>query len=242
MIFDIVTDFLFPKVCIICNTYGSFICKTCFNQIKFIEGARCPKCSIPYPYDEVSHLCIKCIKQKRSFDKLVSLFSYEGYGKIIIEKIKFSGYWSALEALSEKIIERFEIDETDNINSIYTFSRHPEFDFITYVPTTNRRLIEKNYNLPKKIAKFLGKLLKKPVVCSITKVRETERQMNLPLNERENNLRGAFSKKVEAKGKSIILVDDIATTCATVDECSKTLKKAGAEYVLVFTLARTPKF
>ena len=75
---------------------------------------------------------------------------------------------------------------------------------------------------------------------NLQRIRWTEPQVNLPAHERPGNVRGAFAmeRQAEVAGKRVVLVDDVFTTGATTDACARVLRKAGAEDVVVFTLAR----
>jgi ComF family protein len=112
------------------------------------------------------------------------------------------------------------------------------------IPLHKKRLRTRGYNQSALVAKRLSKesgigarfdLLEKKV--------ETRPQVGLSLNERLNNVKGSFVIKDPAfiKGRDILLVDDVMTTGATVNECSKILKKSGALRVDVITIARTSK-
>jgi ComF family protein len=119
-----------------------------------------------------------------------------------------------------------------------------EADMIAPVPLHYWRMISRRYNQSAIIAGALSKEMGKPVALDLLKrVRATPTQGHLNAKQRFRNVRRAFalSRKHDVKGKVIVLIDDVYTTGATVRECAKVLKKAGAGKVHVLTLARVVK-
>jgi ComF family protein len=115
------------------------------------------------------------------------------------------------------------------------------FEVIIPVPLYPSRLRERGFNQSLVLGRILGRFLHKPVVIKgLRRTRNTVPQVELDHAQREKNVRGAFEvgDSQEIKGKSVLLVDDVFTTGATVNECTKVLKKAGAGQVYVLTLAR----
>lgn len=109
------------------------------------------------------------------------------------------------------------------------------------VPLHHKRLREREFNQSLLLAKKIGKALKIPLIPdNLQRIRWTRPQIELKGEERLINVKGAFALKNHKtiEGKSILLIDDVYTTGATVRECSKILKKAGVEKVYVLTLAR----
>ncbi len=116
----------------------------------------------------------------------------------------------------------------------------PLADGIVPVPVTVRTLRERGFNQTVLLSKILSKELRVPLRMNMLyKKRETRPQIGLGAKERTRNLRNAFEVREKAGDLRLILLDDVMTTGATVRECSKVLKKAGAEEVVVVTLARS---
>jgi ComF family protein len=122
----------------------------------------------------------------------------------------------------------------------------PDFDFTEYtllipVPLHIKRLRERGFNQSLLLAYKLGGKYKLPVNFSLIKRRKaTLTQTGLNKTEREENIKGAFVVIDEKKvcDENIILIDDVYTTGATINECAKTLLKTGAQKVAALTLAR----
>jgi ComF family protein len=115
----------------------------------------------------------------------------------------------------------------------------PVIDGILPVPLTLKGLRERGFNQSLLMAKVLSKNLQVPLFMDIlSKKKETLPQIGLSKKERSTNLKKAFEVKGDIKGLRLLLIDDVMTTGATVTECSKVLMNAGAQEVIVLTLAR----
>ena len=116
----------------------------------------------------------------------------------------------------------------------------PTIDAIVPVPLHRQRERERGFNQAEILASVLGNRLRRPVLrTALERIRATPPQRGKP-RERIRNVRGAFGvgKPEKIKDRTLLLVDDVFTTGATVNECAKILMKAGARRVLVYTLAR----
>ena len=113
-----------------------------------------------------------------------------------------------------------------------------KFDYILFVPLHKKRMRRRGFNQAEKIAKSLSKLINISVVDNIERIYNTERLYKLNKDEREKELKNVFvlkDSKHELKNKNILLVDDIFTTGATVNEISKLLKLKNVNKVYVMT-------
>jgi ComF family protein len=114
-------------------------------------------------------------------------------------------------------------------------------DYIIGVPVTKKRLGERGYNQTNLIAKELSKILGIEYISNmLVKIRDTEHQSKLTKTERKFNIKNCFEVAdiYDVSNKKILLIDDIFTTGATVNECSRILKKAGAKKVIVSTILK----
>ena len=114
-------------------------------------------------------------------------------------------------------------------------------DVVTFVPMTAKEIKERGYNQSELLAEEVAKRLNLPITSTVLKIKETDKQKRLTAKERRENLKGVFAvaDKTAIKGKRILLVDDVITTGATVNECSAVLKKAGATKVSSLTACIT---
>ncbi len=221
-------DLFFPPSCPICEEGGNEgICPSCMAGMRLIHSPLCPFCGIPFSSSVSSdHLCGDCMKHKRRFSLARSAGTYEGTLLDAIHLLKYRGKTALAHPLASLL--------TDTIDG-------QEYDIITPVPLHRKRLQERGFNQSLLLARSVAKKHKIPIdYLSLRRVRATTPQINLSGNERKANVRGAFEvrKGVPFSKKRVLLIDDVYTTGATVSECSKALKKAGANEVGVLTLAR----
>jgi len=196
-----------------CEKEGEWICKNCYNKI--------------------NALSVFCFAEylENNLDILVSPYQYkeaETIGKII-QHLK---YYYVLEL--KKVITNLLVDFVNNNHNFFK-----NIEVIVPVPLHARRFAERGFNQAEEIAKILGGILNKPVSNNLTRMRYTKQQARLNKQERQNNVVGAFKIKTPSllEGK-VLLVDDVFTTGATINECAKVLRQAGVEKILAFTLAR----
>ncbi len=110
------------------------------------------------------------------------------------------------------------------------------------VPLHKKRLRERGFNQSLAIASYVARTLELPLASSaLARIRNTAPQTGLNGTQRNGNVKGAFAANdnKRLKRRTVILVDDVFTTGATANECSRVLKRAGADEILVATLART---
>jgi len=144
--------------------------------------------------------------------------------KEAIHLLKFSGVKRLAKPLGNFIVELVE----------------DEFDALVAVPLHIKRLREREFNQSALLCHHLSRKFNKPLLHNaLTKNRETFLQTSLSGEERRRNLKGAFSASRDIGGMRLLLVDDVITTGATVNECSATLKRAGAKEIIVTALARS---
>jgi competence protein ComFC len=108
---------------------------------------------------------------------------------------------------------------------------------LAFVPVTKRKLIDRGFNQSEVLAEKLAKNLNLKIFSGLVKIKDTEDQANLGFEKRLHNLKDVFKVKSHSP-KKIILVDDIKTTGATLKECAKVLKEAGAKEIIALTILR----
>lgn len=217
---------LYPEdiTCDICGTetFGSNLCPECLSTVKFNDKYSCPVCGRKTLRPEI---CMECKNKPPLFTKAVSAFLYEDGVTILISKFK-NGKPHLKEYFADKIAERLV--------------GFPEIDCITYVPLTKKSLYKRGYNQSRLLAKALSKRVSTPVVYgAIKRIKGGHAQKGLTQKQRIENVKSAFKikKRKEIKGKNVLLVDDILTTGATVNEICRILLKAGAAKTYVATVA-----
>lgn len=225
-------NFLSGEKCYICGKKNFFICEDCGKTLAYIDGRNCSICLSSLQVESIENklICGECLKNPPSFKKVFSLFWYEGAIREIVHEIKFRQkyyYLPELLGVAKKKI--------DNI-----FSEIGNIDYIVPMPLSKKRKIKRGYNQALLIAKELSKISKVPILKDfLIKNKELPPLMSLSREERFKYIGGAFSIAKKKCVDTIVLVDDIITTTATVREASITLKKGGCNEIYVFTICRT---
>jgi ComF family protein len=191
----------------------------------------CSRCGLPFVSREgEDHTCSECLTERKYFRKARAFGIYQGALMEAIHQLKYGGKTSLSKPLSTLAKETF-----------YRFWDASSTDLLLPVPLHIKRLRERGFNQTHLVNKKWARLEGIPFDgLTLSRSRWTEPQTSLARAERRKNVKGAFSllHPDRVKGVRILLVDDVFTTGATVNECSKVLMKAGAESVDVLTLAR----
>ena len=215
-----------------CNPY---ICPSCYGKLNIISGARCMKCSRPIE-DSAAEYCADCASKIRHFDQGISLLIHDDISKKIIYGLKYSNKRDNADALAYEAARRL----ADVI--VYW---NP--DVIVPVPVHKKRELERGYNQAEVLArKFIGFLDDVGIEYRLDarllkRNKQTIAQKKLGNEQRQDNLKNAFdvNEKVlkYCEYKSVLLIDDIYTSGATLSECARTLKNAGIEKVYFLTFS-----
>ena len=231
-------QFFLPPQCPCCETFlkegQQGFCSTCRSKIRWIEPPFCSICGIPFVSKEVeNHPCGACLTQRRYFTIARALGAFEGSLQTAIHRWKYEGKTHLTPFFAERMAEGLD-----------RFWEPNTLDLLIPIPLHIQRLRERGFNQALLLVKELSRRTGIPYAKAILKKKKpTVPQVNLSGAEREKGLRRAFHviEKEKLLGKSVLLVDDVYTTGATVNECSKVLLKGGAERVDVFTLAHAIK-
>ncbi|HHE67490.1 MAG TPA: ComF family protein [Candidatus Parcubacteria bacterium] len=229
-------DLFFPSFCLNCQREGSFFCQDCLSLIETSRAQYCPFCKKPKIVSgEIK--CLFCQKNK-SLDSLFAAASYQNpLLKRAIFLLKYKPFVKELaKPLSFLIIKHFQL-----LDYPPSFLRNKNGFVLIAVPLSKKKLKKRGFNQSEEIAKELSRFLEIPLYNKVLlKTRETLSQTGLNKEERIKNVEGAFlvQNKEKIENKKVLLVDDVFTTGATMEECAKVLKKAGAERVIGVALAR----
>lgn len=219
-------DLIFPNRCTFCDSVSTEqICPKCLDSVRFISPPFCDVCGVPFISHAVnSHTCGECLNKKRHFAWARGVLVYNDATAKAIHRFKYA-YDTTFSSPLGSIIADYPLEE---------------FDLIMPVPLHIKRLRDRGFNQSLLLANAVGKRHGIAVDrFALKRTRWTEPQVNLSRAERKANVRGAFDVHGEVKDKRILLVDDVYTTGATVNECSRTLINSGAREVCVLTLSRT---
>ncbi len=209
---------LFTNHCPYCNKLigkNDSLCNDCKENLPIIGDERCKYCG-------AEKIRCSCKKHRKGFEAIVAPFYYENGIKSAIHNLKFNGKEFVADVLAQDMAE-IVAKEYENIN----------FDFICYVPFAFAQRVKRPYNQSKLLALNLSEKLNIPVKNVMVKHFNTKSQHNTPYKERAGNVFGIYdvAENVDVKGKTILLVDDVKTSGATLDECAWILRIRGAEKV-----------
>lgn len=236
---NIFLDILFPIHCLTCQKYGSIFCDKCLEKIKFLEEQICPYCEkIATPKGS---LCPRCKEKSQERDFL-------GYLNFLIAATRYkeNGMGKIIHSYKYNFIRSLSIPLGKILVSALLQNEIAIPDIIVPVPLHKRRERWRGFNQAELLSVFISKNLTPgleiPIETSlILRKKFTPPQMKIKrYQERKVNLQNAFSANPasDISGKYIILVDDVATTGATLFECAKVLKQGGAKKVGAIVLAR----
>jgi len=207
------------------------ICWNCRRNFEIIVHPFCDICGDPVDGEvDGRFLCHACAERMPEFDRARSAVRYTRVARTTIHALKYYGMIHLARdfaCLMEACV-RTHFDGTN-------------FDLVTYVPMHMLREMFRGYNQAELLARRLAKLLGgKPVSDCLTRKVRTRKQAGLNARDRRRNVEGSFNvnRPEWIDGRRILLVDDVMTTGATVNECATALKEGGAAQVFVVTAAR----
>ena len=217
---------LLPQDCFLCAAPAGdcLLCPACLASLPRLTAERCPICALPAPGAAV---CGACLKQAPHFDATQAVFRYEFPLDRLIRSLKYAHRLAGADFLGR---------------ALATLPVPFRPDLILPVPLAPARLAERGFNQALEIARPLARTLGVPLEISrVHRRRDTAPQASLPWKERKQNIRHAFECELDLTDRTVLVVDDVMTTGATLDELSRTLKAHGAARVENFVLARTLK-
>lgn len=228
-------DLIMPPACFSCRAPVAephALCSDCWNKISFLAGPECALCGLPFDLDPgPGTLCGPCLARQPDFDRARSVVRYDDASKGAILAFK----------------------RADRLDIVPAFARwleragRPllvESDVIVPVPLHPWRLWRRRYNQAAMLAAALARLTNLPhAPLALSRTRPTPSQGTMPsAKARRRNVRGAFkvpeTRRSLVAGKTVLLIDDVYTTGATLEACAKALKRGGAARVFVLTIAR----
>lgn len=220
-------DWLYPPVCAGCGGPGERWCERCQAAVKRMQGEVCPVCGA---MKSGLGACAQCRTTRPHFKGLRAWAIYEGSLRKAIHQLKYKRDLALGEALARPLIELWP-------------RLGWEVDLLLPVPLGVARLAERGYNQSALLARPLALAHSIPYrPQGLKRLRETRSQVELSAQERRLNVRGAFQGEARVvSGKRVLVVDDIATSGATLDACALALLEAGALEVVCLTLARAGK-
>ena len=223
---------IFKQNCVLCASCiesnianNHAVCKPCLNDLPWHPKTSCPQCGLA----SSGMVCGSCLNSPPDFDATISVFLYAYPIDAMMQRYKYGSLLNLGDAFGELLAEKIHIEN---------------IDLIIPMPMHRQRLKERGFNQALEIAKVLTKNAKEKLdYKSVERQTLTPPQASLPLKERVKNIKGAFKVNADKldiiQGKRIAIVDDVMTTGASLNELTKTLKKAGAAHVECWVITRT---
>ena len=231
-------SFFFPDVCYGCQTFiqGQGLCAECYKQFTFLDSSCCRYCGQPFPVTLSSSStlqCGSCTLKPMGLDGLVSAFLYNEASRPLIINFKHKGQFLPLDFFINCLLRRKAV-VSDSV------------DYIVPVPLHWTRLLKRGFNQSALLAQNLSRKMHIPYAPTLLKrTVATPSQGALSMKNRHQNVKKAFvvpeKFKLSIAKKHILIIDDVVTTGATLNECAYALKKGGAQKVSALSLALVPR-
>ncbi len=197
------------------------ICEDCWSELPWLAAPCCTICAHPLPMPGV---CGRCLAEPPNFDRVIASTCYRFPVDGLIQSYKYGGQLATIRALADMLI----------------LHKPQQADLIVPMPLSVQRLRERGFNQALELARVVAQSVQAPIDAKIcVKTRDTSPQTRLPWKERHKNIRGAFVVQGDVTGRHVVVIDDVLTTGATLNELARNLKRAGAASVTGWIIART---
>ena len=221
-----IADWVYPPVCAGCGKAGFRFCPKCLSEVKVFTGNHCLFCGKPIPFSQ--KICQKC------------------HGSPLI--ITDLSSWAEFEGPLREAIHHFKYQQDIGLGDYFCgflisliIKRNWQFDLVVPVPVSKSRLKSRGYNQSELLSRPIARYFRVDhTTKALIRVKETESQFSLSVAERNRNMEDAFfGFPAKLNGRRVLVVDDIITTGATMNQCAKALLQAGAKEVYGVSVAKT---
>ncbi|MCL2523152.1 MAG: ComF family protein [Betaproteobacteria bacterium] len=216
---------LLPGSCLLCggDAGAALLCLPCQGELPALPAARCPQCGEATALGE---RCGACLLEAPHFARVVARWPYEFPVDRLVHALKYRHQTAIAHWLGEQMAAELPDGE----------------HWLVPMPLHRERLRDRGFNQALEIARVLARRRRLPLIAKgLRRLRPTAPQADLDQRQRQRNVRGAFACDIDLAGRSVILVDDVMTTGASVNECARVLRQCGAEEVTVAVAARALK-
>jgi len=235
-----VLDFVLPPRCLICSVSTSgaplpWVCQRCWGAVEYITPPTCAQCGQPLaaPAEGIAtttHRCGACLLTPPTYDRARAVGLYEGVLRDLIHAMKYQRIYGLVRPLGDLLQQHFP-----------THWSAPPPAALVPVPLHRSKLRSREFDQALALARHVSQGVGIPLWADVlVRHRPTLSQVGLNAVERRRNIRDAFTvqKPQCCAGKALLIIDDVYTTGATVQECARLLRQAGATRVDVYTVAR----
>lgn len=223
--FSALLDVLLPRACLLCGDHArNALCDACTVDLPRLDGLLCPVCATPLAAPAPA--CGSCLTSPPAFDATLAPLRYAFPVDRLIQHLKYAHRLACVDIFTRCMLDGLR----------------PVGMLIMPVPLSARHLQERGFNQALELARPLAHALNLPLdATTLIRPRDTLPQSRLPWRARRGNVRHAFACNRDLTGKTVIVVDDVMTTGATLDAVARTLKDHGAERVVNWVAARALK-
>ncbi|MEP4703669.1 MAG: ComF family protein, partial [Hyphomicrobiales bacterium] len=226
--------FILPPRCLACDELVAEqggLCATCWQEMPFIESPFCDRTGKPMAFDlKDTIVSAEALANPPIYRKMRAPTRYEGTARRMILSFKFHDRLDLTPHLARLMVR----SGTDLLN---------EADIIIPVPLHRKRLFSRRFNQSAELAKEISTLTGIPCALEgLQRIRPTKQQTTLDMAARHKNVEGAFrvpaSEVINVQGRRIILIDDVVTTGATINACTRALLREKASHIDILTFAK----
>jgi ComF family protein len=219
-----VLDFMLPPRCPGCAgvvAQDHRFCVTCWRELHFLNARGCNHCGRPLGIQD-GLICAPCLKSPPAYDAVIAGVAYGDIASRVALRLKYARRPGLARTMASIVADRL-----------------PRDGLLVPVPLHRWRLWQRGFNQSAAFAKALQQRTGLPVqVDALRRTRATPSLRGLGPGQRQRAVQGAFKAMLRFDGAHVILVDDVLTTGATANACSKVLKRAGAVRVTLVCWAR----
>jgi ComF family protein len=229
----VVLDAALPPLCPACRrpvADDGGLCPGCWSQLSFITPPYCERLGIPFAYDPgPGVLSMQAIADPPAYERARAAVRYDEIARTLVHALKYGDRLDLAPTLGRWMVQAGA-------------PLLAEADALVPVPLHWRRLWWRRFNQSAALAEVIAARGNLPVAHALARVKATRQQVGLTASERALNVQGAFrvpeAARADVKGRRLVIVDDVLTSGATIDACSRVLLRAGAATVDVLVFAR----
>jgi ComF family protein len=219
-----VVDLVLPPRCGACRAVGSWLCNQCRAEVKYLEEPTCRRCGVELEFARKS---CGCRTRLKALSRLRSAVAYEGPIELAVQRFKYEGWRRLAGPLAVLLAERLMVEGLAG-------------SWALAVPLHPDRLRQRGFNQAELLARELrARLALSRPPGALVRIRPTPPQVGHDRLWRKENVRGAFAwKGANLGGQPVLVVDDVATTGATLESCAVALRESGSGPVTGVSVAR----
>ena len=226
------TDALFPRRFLKCGYFDTWLCFKCLSELQFKRQLHCPACTIA---TTIGEFCNNC----KTSHFLNGVWSAQPYGNKLIKQLIHDLKFEYISEIADHLGHLMVV-------ALQTFTLPPAWHAIPKdkwqlvpIPLANNRLRKRGYNQALKLSEKVSAEMNLEIIEILERTRDTLQQSKLAPELKNTNLKNAFQIKsgINLNGGAFILVDDVYTSGATLEEAARILKQAGASEVWGLTAA-----